>query len=139
MAEFDLKIAAIERHQQFVRRSVSSGVVWVLQLKDPPHTWATSTFSFEDEGGEEAEAPVVPVWSDRAYAKRCAKGPWSVYEPRSIPLVQFVDCVLKDMHEKEVLVGTNWSGDLIGDDTSAVDLAYEISEAMERVGLSDGA
>jgi hypothetical protein len=28
----------------------------------------------------------MPFWSDRAYAKQCAKDGWSVYEPTEIPL-----------------------------------------------------
>lgn len=75
---FDLSVASSERHARFFERAVAAGTVWVLQLKSPPHSWVTSSCDFEDEETGEIEAvPIVPFWSDRAYASRCAKDLWA--------------------------------------------------------------
>jgi hypothetical protein len=129
---FDLTVASTERHQRFVQRAIESGQVWVLQHTENPDSWATSSCSFVDDDGQEVSVPIVPFWSDRAYAARCAKGPWSVYEPRAIPLGDFIERVLQDMHHKDVMVGTNWNGDLVGHDMEAIDLAQELSVALEK-------
>ena len=139
---FDLSVASNERHERFIQRSVASGAVWVLQLKEEPHSWATSSGEFEDqETGEIETVPIVPFWSDRAYASRCARDKWAVYEPVSIPLEDFIEYVLQDMHHKGVLVGTNWSGSLVGHDVEPFDLAKELSEAAAAVSgpTGDGA
>lgn len=135
---FDLTISSIERHQRFIRRVVASGEVWVLQLPDDSGSWATShgTFINEDDGTE-VDVPIVPFWSDRAYAARCATGPWSVYRPRAITLDDFIGCVLQDMHRKDVMAGTNWNGDFVGHDMDSIDLARELSDALDREDAPD--
>ncbi len=135
---FDLTVASTERHERFIRRTVEAGQVWVLQHTENPDSWATSSCSFADEDGEEIEVPIVPFWSDRAYAARCARGPWAIYEPRSIPLEDFIECVLQDMDEQDVMVGTNWNGDLVGHDMEAIDLAQELCAALGKADFARG-
>lgn len=132
---FDLTVASDERHARFLRRAVESGEVWVLERSDEPGSWATSSCAMLDEHEEEIDVPVVPVWSDRAYAQRCAKDAWAGYVPRAIPLDRFVEGVLRDMHEKDVMVGTNWNGDLIGHDLEPIELAQQLYATLEAAGL----
>jgi hypothetical protein len=136
---WDLTIASDERHARFIERALASGEVWVLSHRDEAGSWATSSCAMLDEEDEEIDVPIVPFWSDRAYAQRCAKDAWADYVPQSLPLAAFIEAVLRDMHEKGVMVGTNWNGDLVGHEAEAIELAQELYAALDAAGMLDHA
>lgn len=132
---YDLTIASDERHARFIERVIASGEVWVLAHREEAGSWATSSCAMVDEDDAEIEVPIVPFWSDRAYAQRCAKDLWVDYVPQAVPLDLFLEGVLRDMHDKGVMVGTNWNGDLVGHEAEAIDLAQELYAALQEAGL----
>ena len=69
MAQLDLTVASKDRHQRFVQRVVASGIVWGLKDSEG---WVTSSSTHD----ETEDRPIMPFWSDRAYAKQCAKDEW---------------------------------------------------------------
>lgn len=83
MTQLDLTVASKERHQRFVQRVVASEIVWGLKDSEG---WVTSSSTND----ETEDRPIMPFWSDRAYAKQCAKDEWSEYEPTEIPLDLFL-------------------------------------------------
>ena len=134
---YDLTISSDERHARFIERALASGEVWVLAHQEEAGSWATSSCTMLDENDEEIEVPIVPFWSDRAYAQRCVKDQWVDYVPQSVPLDVFIEAVLRDMHEKGVMVGTNWNGDLVGHEAEAIELAQELYAALDAAGMLD--
>jgi hypothetical protein len=123
MPELDLSIASKERHERFIQRVVDSGVVWGLKDDDG---WVTSSSTAE----QTEERAIMPFWSDRAYAKQCAKDEWSSYEPTQIPLDLFLEHWLPGMHADGYLVGTNWNVSLCGHEIEPLQLLAEINERL---------
>jgi hypothetical protein len=123
----DLAAAGKERHDRFVQRVVASREVWGLKNDDGWACTASTADSNEDR-------EVMPFWSDRAYAKQCAKDDWSDYEPTSIPLVLFVGEWLPGMAADRCLVGTNWNAQLCGYEIEPLALSKEIKKAVRGSG-----
>jgi hypothetical protein len=117
----DLTVSAQERHDRFIRRVIASGEVWSLKSQDGG--WCNAPSNDE-------EADVMPFWSDRAYAKQCAKDEWQGYEPVAIPLSAFLSRWLTGMSRDGLLVGTNWNAHLIGLEVDPLVLKQEIEEQM---------
>lgn len=116
---YDLAISSRERYDRFVRRVRARGEVWGLES---PDGWAVSPSNLA------SLRSVMPFWSDRAYAARCASAEWSEYRPSAIPLTQFVDTWLPGMVRDGILVGTNWNVDLIGEEVDPTTLRSELAE-----------
>lgn len=133
-AMLGLKVESLERHERFLRRVVENGSAWHLgrETKDG-FAWAQST-SNGDERGRSAGKEVVPLWSDRAYAKQCAKDRWAIYQPFELPIDQLLTVVLPNMHRAKVLVGTNWNVHLIGYEITPKKLQGELTKAMSERG-----
>jgi hypothetical protein len=123
----DLAAAAKERHDRFVQRVVELRQVWGLKSEEG---WACTASTAD--GGEDRD--VMPFWSDRAYAKQCAKDDWSDYEPTPIPLVLFVGEWMPGIAAEGCLVGTNWSAQLCGYEIEPLDLSAEIKKAVSSSG-----
>jgi hypothetical protein len=123
MTQLDLSIASQERHERFIQRVVASGIVWGLKEDEG---WVTSTSTAD----ETEERPIMPFWSDRAYAKQCAQDEWSSYEPTQIPLELFLERWLPGMHADGYLVGTNWNASLSGYEIEPLQLLDEINKHL---------
>ena len=115
-----LEAAANEQHQRFVTRVVAGREVWGLKSDNG---WCTAP------SNHQADRLVMPFWSHRAYAARCAKAEWDCYEPTQIPLELFLLRWLPGMHRDLLLVGTNWDANLCGDEVEAQVLNAEIERA----------
>ena len=122
----DLEIASKERHERFVQRVVASREVWGLKSAEG---WACAPSTAD--GNE--DITVMPFWSDRAYAKQCAKEDWSQYDPTVIPLDLFLERWLTGMAEDGCLVGTNWNAHLCGHEIEPLVLQQEIQEQSEKL------
>lgn len=120
----DLAVASKERHERFVHRVVAAREVWVLKDVDG---WVCSE-STREEGENRS---VMPFWSDRAYAKQCAKEEWSDYEPTQIPLDKFLERWLPGMAKDGLFVGTNWNAALCGHEILPLELKVEIERFLE--------
>ncbi len=84
---------------RFVERVLQSEQLWVLRDK------STSALLPKRYG----PLDVMPVWSDRAYATRCAKEIWPTYGACPIALAEFIEDRLPSMATDRVLVAPNWS------------------------------
>lgn len=115
------KAAGQERHEQFLLRVVQAGMVW--GLKGPN--------GFTSSGSNEVEdTQIIPFWSDRAYAKRCAQEDWAHMVPTPIPLTEFLSAWLPGMHGDGVLAGTNWNAQLIGREIEPLQLLVELQDRL---------
>jgi hypothetical protein len=123
---FDLTIASKERHERFIQRVSASREVWGLKSADG---WAVSTSTADGHAGRS----VMPFWSDRAYAKQCAKEDWAHYEPTPIPLELFLERWLVGMGADGCLVGTNWNAQLCGHEIEPSDLKQELESHHEHM------
>src|SRR5687767_6610985 len=103
----DLSIASHERHERFLQRIITAREVWGLESNDG---WAMTESSAEATEGRK----IIPFWSDRAYARQCAKDEWSHYEATPISLDLFLERWLPGMELDGVLAGTNWNAKLCG-------------------------
>lgn len=101
----NLEIDSQRRYQQFLSRTIQTNEVWGLVNKDGWCVCPSNDFLDTD---------VMLFWSDRAYANQCAIEEWSNYTPQEIPLTEFIDQWLTGMNEDGLMVGLNWSVQLIG-------------------------
>ncbi len=124
--EIDLEINAQKRYDTFVDRIIENESVWGLKIKNEDG-WAVAP------SNEYEDTDVMVFWSDKAYAQRCVKEEWVEYEPTSIPLDLFVKNWLTGLTEDNLLVGTNWNGDLIGLEVEPIDLLNDIIEKINQL------
>jgi hypothetical protein len=113
--------AAKESHERFLKRIVESECVWCLR--------GDNGVAF-CESNDSEERAVLQFWSDAAYAKRAMKDEWADYTTEEIALFDFLYRWIPGMHNDEVLVGTNWSGDLVGLEIEPADLQTDLRAAM---------
>ncbi|HEX8549350.1 MAG TPA: DUF2750 domain-containing protein [Cytophagaceae bacterium] len=110
-----------EKHHKFIERVSETGVVWGLSFEDG---WATC------ESNDFEDAEVIPFWSDEDLAKVIATDEWKHYQTTEITLSEFLENWLLGMHDDELLAGTNWDENLMGQETEPVQLALEIIEHL---------
>jgi hypothetical protein len=111
-------IATVEnKYKLFIERAATSKLVWGLKSKKG---WANS------HSNDNAEIDVVPFWSDRAYAKVCAKDEWRSYMPVEISLAEFLENWCVGMSNDGILVGVNWDANMFGKETNALSVALDI-------------
>jgi hypothetical protein len=121
-----LEITATEQHNRFIKRVIESGSVWALNTA--AEDWI---FSDSNEEGEE-DRGVFLVWSDKAYAQRCAVEEWASYVPATIPLAEFLEAWCAGLHNNHELVGTNWDGELHGLEVEPLALVLQMLTAIEK-------
>jgi len=120
---FTLEITAAEQHSRFIKGVIESGLVWAL-------TTATGDWVFSDSNEEDEEdRGVFLVWSDRAYAQRCAVKEWASYTPKSILLAEFLEAWCAGLYSNQELVGTNWDGELHGIEVEPLSLVLQVLDA----------
>lgn len=83
---------------RFIKRLVASREVWGLKSADG---WAVSTSTANGHAGRS----ILPFWSERAYARQCAKEDWSHYQAMPIPLEVFLERWLVGMTADGCLAG----------------------------------
>jgi len=113
-------------HVRFIKRAVKHENVWILESDEGI---ASSTSHGEDE------TEILMFWSDKAYANRVRKGPYSEYyegySPQEIGLFDFLYLWLPGMSADKILVGTNWNQGLVGTEIAPVQLREALEEAMQ--------
>ena len=108
-------------HDRFVARVAETEVVWGLEGTDG----FASCPSNENEDIE-----VLMFWSDRAYAERVQHNAFPEYAPTEVKLFDFLFRWLAGMERDRVLAGTNWTGDLAGQELEAADLRDQLMTAL---------
>jgi hypothetical protein len=124
LSMLDTTKASGERHNSFLSRVTDTGLVWGLQSNDG---WCVSP-----SNDDTTPASVMPFWSDRAYAARCAVREWANYAPASISLDEFLNVWLPGMSEDGFLVGTNWNGYLVGKECDPTQLRDELLASLNN-------
>ena len=112
------------KYKLFIEKVAGSKLVWGLKNKEG---WA-NTYANENE-----EIDVIPFWSDRAYAKACARDEWKGYSPAEIPLAEFLEIWCIEMAGAETLAGINWDANMFGKETDALELAFNILTQLKEI------
>jgi hypothetical protein len=112
------------KYKLFVEKVAGSKLVWGLKNKEG---WANS-YANENE-----KIDVIPFWSDRAYAKACARDEWKGYSPAEIPLAEFLESWCIEMAEAETLAGINWDANMFGKEIDALELAFNILTQLKEI------
>jgi hypothetical protein len=112
------------RYSLFIAKVAASKIVWGLENKKG---WANS------HAADNEETTVVPFWSERAYAKACAKDDWRDYTAAEIPLVDFLESWCLGMADDELLAGINWDANMFGNEVEPFKLAVDILEQLKVI------
>lgn len=110
-------------YQLFLNMSVDSGLVWALVTSDDDDAEFAMC-----ESEEQPDKAVLIVFSNQEYAREVCTEDWSVYQPRAIDLDDFIDNWLPGMQKDGLLVGVNWTQDLIGAEVEPLDLSLDLLE-----------
>ena len=118
--------ATIEtKYRLFIERTAAFKLVWGLQDKGG---WANSN------ANDDEETDLIPFWSDRAYAKACARDEWAHYSPVSIPLAEFLENWCVGMADDKILAGINWDANMFGKESAALSVALDILNQLNSIG-----
>jgi hypothetical protein len=112
------------KYKLFIERVAASKLVWGLKNKKG---WANA------ESNEDEEIAIIPFWSDRAYAKACAKDDWRDYSATEIPLPEFLESWCVDMADEGVLAGVNWDANMFGKEVDALVLATDVLNQLKLI------
>lgn len=118
---FGLEADSLARHERFLAEVLEAELVWGLRSDAG---WANCP------SNSSPGQTVMPFWSKRAGALRCASEDWDRYRPESIPLFEFMIAWLSGMEGEGVLVGTNWNRELIGHELLPGDLDSELLDRL---------
>jgi hypothetical protein len=75
-----LRLPEARRYSYLIKKAADNELVWSLWT---PDGWALSG---RDDGSE-----MVPVWPHERFAEACASGAWDGYQPRSVPLDEWLE------------------------------------------------
>lgn len=109
-------------HHKFITEIVKNKSVWGLTNVK---RWATASSSFYKK------AEVMPFWSNESDAQLCAKEDWKGYHASEISLVEFLENWCAGLYEDHLLVGTNWTEELFGNEIEPLDLVLEILSELK--------
>jgi hypothetical protein len=112
------------KYNQFVERVAATKLVWGLKSKTG---WANT------ESAEDEEVSVIPFWSERAYAKICARDDWKTYSPTEVPLSIFLEDWCMGMAENDTLVGVNWDANMLGKEVEALEVILDILNRLKSI------
>ena len=121
-----LEVADIieSRYGQFVERVAATKLVWGLKSKTG---WANTESADDDEVG------VIPFWSDRAYAKICARDDWKSFSPAEVPLGMFLEDWCMGMAENDTLAGINWDANMLGKEVEALEVVMDVLTRLKAI------
>jgi hypothetical protein len=113
------------RYKEFIEKVAATKLVWGLKDKQG----LANTYSHDDE-----QVDVIPFWSDKAYAKTCARDEWKKYLPVAIPVAEFLESWCVEMAENGTLAGVNWDVNMYGTEAEALALALDILKQLNDTG-----
>lgn len=112
------------KYKLFIERVAASKQVWGLKNKKG---WANS------ESNKDEEIAIIPFWSDRAYAKACARDDWKDYLATEIPLTEFLEGWCIEMADEDILIGVNWDANMFGKEIDATTLALDVLNQLKLI------
>jgi len=115
-----LSLPAPRRYDHFVKQVADSDEVWGLYNDG----WALAS---TDDG-----APTFPMWPAREYAAMCATKDWAAFQPKSIPLEQFIDEFLPDLETKGILPSVFYTPEGLGVNASTMQLIEDLREELKK-------
>ena len=117
-----LDSATVEANfERFLKRTVENEAVFYLANQDG----VANSVSNEDE-----KTVVLMFWSDQAYAARANNTLEEEFNVVEMELFDFLYRWLPGMSGDGVLVGTNWTGDLVGREADPFALRELIEDKM---------
>lgn len=123
------------KYQLFIEKVAASKLVWALKDKNG---WANA------DSHENETFTVIPFWSERAFAKACAKQDWSGYGAVEIPIADFLENWCVSMAKDDVSAGVNWDANMLGTEAESLRLALDLlnqlkamQSAIKFLGYSD--
>jgi hypothetical protein len=116
----DSPAQAQERHERFIRSTLSHRAVWALKNDVGLATWSD----------DEAESPIVPLWSDRESAVTCAAASFQRYSPERFALEFLMMSLLPELEKNGLWVSTNPTAQMTGVDVPAGRLREEINQKL---------
>jgi hypothetical protein len=122
----DSPAQAQERHERFIRSTVSQRAAWALKNDVGLATWSD----------DEAESGIVPLWSDRESAVVCAAASFQGYSPESFDLEFLMVTLLPELEKNGLWVSTNPTAQMTGVDVPAERLREEITHKLAEPGAS---
>ncbi len=126
---FQDSIVIKNRHKKFVQEVVENKIVWTLKSKDGYVN--SSSNKFEDDDGEPLS--LFCFWSNKKLASVCAKRNWKEYSPIEMTLPIFLENWCVGMYLENELAGTNFDWNLFGQENDPIELAIEISDALQKL------
>lgn len=126
---FQNSIVTKNRYKKFIQEITENEIVWTLKSKEGYVT--SSSNNFEDNDGEPLD--LLCFWSDKKLASVCAKKNWQEYKPTEIKLSIFLENWCVGMSLDNELAGINFDWNLFGQESDPVELAIEISEALQKL------
>jgi len=111
------EVTVRDLYEEFIDEICDTEIVWGISNQEG---WAICDSN--DFEGKQA----MPFWSSEALAKALCTDDWADYQPRPIPVEEFLDDWLHGMHEDEILVGTNWDDDLVGPEVEPIMLLEDL-------------
>ena len=115
-----------ENHDRFVRRAAEREAVWTVWNESGPLI-SQAAPDDEDPAGEPRD--VYLFFSDEAYARRALRESWAddpAASRKGDALFDLLFRWLPGLHGDGHLVGTNWTGDLIGLEVEPADLQAQL-------------
>jgi len=112
------------KYKQFIEQVAATKQVWGLKSKTG---WANA------ESAQDADAAVVPFWTERGLAKTCARDDWKNFLPTEIPLTMFLEDWCMGMAENGTLAGVSWDANMHGIESDAAGLALDILNQLSKI------
>lgn len=109
-------------YDRFIDDAIETGCVWGLESEEGFALCPSEANS---------ELDVMPLWSQPEFAEAHVTGEWSNYKVVPIALEELLDDWLPGMHEDVMLVGPNWTSDLLGDEVEPLDLLEDFEDALQ--------
>lgn len=104
------------QRNSFLQKIVKEGVIWYLHKEEGCAVSAS----------QNSELNVYLFWDSKSAAQQCAINEWNEYQPKKIKLVEFLEVWCIPLYEQEVLMGTNWNTDLIGEEHHPLQLLKDL-------------
>jgi hypothetical protein len=117
------KEQAAEQHQSFLEKVVKNGVVWYLHQGEEGCAMCPSTAT---------ELPVYLFWDSKSTAQKNAINEWAEYVPQKVKLAAFLEVWCIPLYEQEVLMGTNFTTDLVGQENHPLELLKQLINQVRR-------
>jgi hypothetical protein len=120
------------KHNTFIKNIVANKTVYSLENAEG---FATSySNEYEQEDGEPVE--IICFWSEKAYAKACAKDSWEAYTLAELSLEEFIENWCAGMYEDNLLVGSEFDSNMFGQETEPLEVILQILNEAEKTGVS---